>query len=210
MKRFVLITMTALLCLLQQPARAQAQELQQLALNIQKLEQLRQILKNMYEGYRILSSGYTTVKNIAEGNFNLHDAFLDGLLAVNPNVKNYRKVAETIRLQRDILSRYQNAYRRFAASGHFSAAELQYLQRVYGNLFNLSLRNLDELVSVVTARSLRMNDAQRLEAIDRIYGETLGMLTFLQGFNSRTAKVALERERGQEYLEGASQLYKNP
>ncbi|MCX2680990.1 TerB family tellurite resistance protein [Galbibacter sp. EGI 63066] len=210
MKRFVLSTIIALTCLCHQPARAQAQELEQLMLNIKKLDQLRKILQNMYDGYRILADGYTRVKDIAEGDFNLHDVFLDGLLAVNPDVKNYRKAAGTIRLQREILSRYQSAYRRFTASGHFSAAELQYLQKVYADLFDLGLRNLDELVSVVTAGPLRMNDAQRLEAIDRIHGETLQMLTFLQGFNGRTATVALERERGQGYLEEASQLYKTP
>ena len=55
---------------------AQSQEIAQLILNLEKLKQLEEILDNMYKGYKILTKGYNTIKNIAEGNFNLHQVFL--------------------------------------------------------------------------------------------------------------------------------------
>ena len=42
-------------------ANAQTQELQQLALNIEKLAQLKSILDNMYKGYAVLTKGYNTI-----------------------------------------------------------------------------------------------------------------------------------------------------
>jgi len=74
------------------PAKAQADELAQLALNIQKLSQLKKILQNMYNGYQIISKGYNTVKDLSQGNFNLHEVFLNGLYAVNPAIKNYKRI----------------------------------------------------------------------------------------------------------------------
>ena len=62
-------------------ASAQSAEIQQLLLNVEKLTQFKQILSDMKKGYQILEGGYNTIKDISEGNFSLHKAFLDGLRA---------------------------------------------------------------------------------------------------------------------------------
>src|SRR5579863_2568221 len=74
--------------------RAQSFEIQQLVLDIEKLTQLKDILKDLKEGYQVLDKGYSAIRDIAQGNFNLHKAFLDALLTVSPTVKNYARVAE--------------------------------------------------------------------------------------------------------------------
>ena len=53
--------------------------IEQLVLDFQKLQDLKAILQNMYTSYKILDQGYTRIKDIAQGQFNLHKAFLDGL-----------------------------------------------------------------------------------------------------------------------------------
>src|ERR1700680_2821898 len=93
--------------------QAQSYELQRLILDIEKLSQLKSILKDLYKGYEILSTGYNTIKNISEGNFNLHQAFLDGLLAISLAVKNYKKIADIIDYQGRIVSGYRSALSRF-------------------------------------------------------------------------------------------------
>ena len=75
---------------------AQSYEAQQLLLNWEKLAQLKKILDNMYKGYQVLSYGYTTIKDISEGNFNLHHAFLEGLLQVSPTVLKYKRVVDIV------------------------------------------------------------------------------------------------------------------
>ena len=78
MKKIIIIIALLFSCKIQ----AQSYELQRLLLDIQKLAQLKSILTDLYKGYEILNTGYNTIKSISEGNFNLHKAFLDGLLAV--------------------------------------------------------------------------------------------------------------------------------
>ena len=78
---------------------AQSQEAQQLLLDVEKLVQFKQILNDLKKGYDILNGGYNAIKNISQGNFNLHQTFLDGLLQVSPAVQNYERIADIIQLQ---------------------------------------------------------------------------------------------------------------
>src|SRR5258708_28357568 len=85
---------------------AQAQELEQLALDIEKLAQMKSILTEMYKGYKILTGGYNTIKRLAEGNFNLHPAYLNGLLQGSPAVHNYVRVTFILATQAPLVTEH--------------------------------------------------------------------------------------------------------
>jgi hypothetical protein len=174
---------------------AQSAEAQQLILNVEKLAQLKKILSNMKKGYEIVSSGYNTIKDISKGNFNLHDAFLSALLQVSPTVKKYKRVADIISCQTQIVKEYKAAFKRFNSSNLFNSSELNYMSNVYSNLFNKSLQNLNELTIVITAGKLRMSDDERIAAIDRVYTEIADKLVFLRSFNNETNVLAVQRGR---------------
>ncbi len=176
-------------------ADAQSTEIQQLLLNVEKLTQLKSILSDMKQGYSILTNGYNAVKNLSQGNFSLHETFLDGLMLVSPEVKKYKRVADIISDQSAILGEYKSAYRRFSASGNFSAQEIDYLAKVYKQVFEQSKDNLDELANVITSSKLRMSDDERLQAIDHIYADTSDKLTFLRSFNRQTTVLNLQRQK---------------
>ncbi|WP_035455978.1 hypothetical protein [Algoriphagus terrigena] len=173
---------------------AQSQEAAQLVLNFEKLNQLRQILKDMQRGYTVLEKGYSAVKDITEGNFRLHEAFLDGLLEVSPEVRKYHRLAGLIRLQERLVSDYHSGLRRLQFSGEFSGDEIAQQRARYTRIYRLSLRNLEELALILSAGSLRMGDFERLEAIDRLYGEMQGLLGFLGNLN-RDIDVLIARRQ---------------
>ena len=174
---------------------AQSTEIQQLLLNVEKLAQLKKILSNMKKGYEIVSTGYNTIKDISKGNFNIHQVFLDGLLQVSPTVKKYKRIAEIITYQTQLVNEYKYAFRRFEASNLFNANEIKYMDNVYSNLFNKSLQNLEELTMVITAGKLRMSDDERINAIDRIYNDIADKLVFLRTFNKENNVLAIQRGR---------------
>lgn len=176
---------------------AQSDEAQQLLLNWEKLTQLKKILQNMYDGYRIVHKGYTTIKDISEGNFSLHKTFLDGLLEVSPAVRKYKRIADILGYQVRIVKEYRSAFNQFKDTRQFTTAEINHIGKVYKNLFNQSLKNLDELAMVITAGRLRMSDDERLQAIDRIYNSITDQYTFLQEFNNQTAVLSVQREKDQ-------------
>ena len=174
---------------------SQSQEAKQLLLNVEKLAQLKLMLSHMKTGYKILEKGYTSIKNISQGNFNLHRDFLDGLLQVSPAVKQYSKVADIIRVQLKLVKESKAALAEFRGTKQFTITEIEYLGNVYANLLKECLKTLDELAMVVTAGKLRMSDDERLQAIDKIYDEVMEQYTFLNEFNNGTAILSLQREK---------------
>ena len=188
-------------------ARAQTAEVTQLVLNIQKLNQLRKILKELKAGYQILFKGYSTIKDLSEGNFKLHEAFLDGLLQVSPAVKNYARVKDIIQAQLAIISEAGQAQQRFSASGQFSKDELDYISKVYDQLAAASLKNLDALTMVLTAKKLRASDDERLAAIDQLYEEITDQLSFLRHFNGSASVLAAQRENELSDTKMLQELY---
>lgn len=177
---------------------AQSTEVQQLLLNVEKLSQLKNILQDMKKGYTIVSGGYNAIKNISQGNFSLHDVFLEGLMVVSPEVKKYRKVADIIVYQKRIVSEYKSAFNRFKVTSNFNLLEIDYLGRVYKQLFDQSIDNLDQLVMIITSSKLRMNDQERLQAIDKIFEDTEDKLMFLRSFNGQALILSLQREKQKE------------
>lgn len=189
-------------------ARAQTQEVVQLLLNVEKLSQLKSILTDMKKGYEIVSRGYNAVKNISEGNFSLHETFIDGLMLVSPEVKKYHRVADIVRYQSAIVSEYKSAFGRFRASGTFSPEEISYLGNVYGQLARQSVDNLDELLTVITASQLRMSDEERLQAIDRIFADTEDKLVFLRDFNRQASILNLWRKKEESDTRNLQNIYR--
>lgn len=187
---------------------AQSTEVQQLLLNVEKLSQLKNILADMKKGYTVISNGYGAVKNISQGNFSLHEAFLDGLMLVSPEVRRYGRIADIITAQKEIVSEYKRSLKRFTASGLFNSNELDYLSNVYSGLFAQSMDNLDELAMVLTANLLRMGDEERLHAIDRIFTDTADKLTFLRSFNEQTSVLLIQRRSAKADVEGTKSLFK--
>lgn len=189
-KKFVVIIYLAVCC---SRVSAQSQEAQQLLLNVEKLTQLKQILKDMYKGYEIVSKGYSTIKNISQGNFDMHKLFLDGLMQVSPIVKKYKRIVDIIQRQGQIVKEYKSAFRRFRASNQFNVTEIGYMSRVYLSLLERSGEGLNELLMIITANKLRMSDEERLAAIDKIFAGMEDKLSFLRNFNRSNNMLAMQR-----------------
>ena len=89
----------------------------------------------------------------------------------------------------------------------FNTNEIDYIGKVYSNLFNASLKNLDALLMVITASNLRMNDAERLKSIDKIDGNMQDQLIFLRQFNNNTSLLALQRAKESNDASTMQSLY---
>lgn len=188
-------------------ASAQSDEAAQLLLNVEKLAEFKQILSDMKKGYQVIEGGYNAIKDVSEGNFSIHKAFLDGLMQVSPTVRKYRRVADIINYQVILVREYRNAFDKFRRDNNFNEQELTYLAQVYNNLFKESLRNLDELAGVITAGKMRMSDDERLQAIDHIYSDMQDKLQFLRYFNNNTTVLAVQRAKEKNDAETLRKIY---
>jgi len=203
MKKIILIVA----CSLSLNCYSQSAEARQLLLDVEKLVQFKKILQDMYEGYKVIHNGYTTIRDISSGNFNLHKNFLDALMDVSPAVRNYKRVPDIINYQLQIVRIYRAAFSRFKEDRNFTPKEIQYMGKVYNNLFSETLKNLDELVMIIEAGKLRMSDDERLKAIDRIYASMEDQFFFLQSFNTSTSYLSLQRQNEKTNIEMSKRIY---
>ena len=207
MKRQLIVLSMLVGLLFPSRAAAQSQEMQQLILNIEKLAQFKQILTDMKKGYQILNGGYNVVKDLSKGNFSLHETFLDALMQVSPTVRKYKRVGDIIHYQVLLVREYKAAFNRFRNSGNFNPEEIAYLEKVYSKLFKESIRNLDELTSVISANTLRMSDDERLATIDKVFADMQEKLSFLRNFNNSTSVLGIQRTKERNDINAMRSIY---
>jgi hypothetical protein len=129
-------------------------------------------------------------------------------MQVSPTVRKYSRVGDIIQYQVLLVKEYKAALNRFRNSGNFSADEIAYLEKVYAKLFKESVRNLDELTTVISANSLRMSDDERLTAIDKVYADMQDKLSFLRNFNNNTSVLAIQRTKERNDINAMRSIYK--
>lgn len=205
MKKIILFF---LLCSMSFQSKAQAAEIQQLLLNLEKLAQFKKILQNMYDGFKLISNGYNAVKDISEGNFKLHKVFLDGLSDVSPAVKKYKRIADIIDYQLRIVNDSKKVLQQFRSDKQFNTTELNYLATVYDNLIRQTLKHVEELLLVVTAGKLRMSDDERLAAIDHIFVFVESQYNFVREFSNSTRLLSLQRRSEQDQIDRMRLLHR--
>jgi len=187
--------------------RAQSFDVEQLLLDVEKLSQLKQILQDLKDGYQVLDAGYSAIRDIAQGSFNLHKAFLDGLLAVSPAVRNYPRVADIANLQINMVNRYQIAWSWFRQKSGFRPEEITLIGQVYSQLLAASLQDLSDLTNLLTDGAMRASDAERMREIDKIYKGMVEKAAFLDRVSNSGALLALQQQGLLDEDQTLRQLY---
>ncbi len=195
MKKYILAVFFIGYCSLGFSLKAQDQEIMQLILNVEKLNNLREIHSNMVKGYTVLVRGYEQVSSLSEGNFNIHKTFIDGLSEVSPVVRDYGKAREIVQLQTELLSAYKDALSGITKQPLYSFKEKTQLQQLYSGIFQKALALSQQTVSVLSSGVLKMSDGQRLESLDQLHREILTELNRIALLNEEVRQLADMRNR---------------
>jgi len=182
--------------------------IEELTLDYQKLANMKSTLKQMYSGYAMLTKGYNAVRGVSMDNFNLHKTFLEAQLLVSPGVRAYPRSAAILQNQQALLREYHDASQRFSSNAELTGSEKQFLGEVYQRLTQAAADNLDELNRVTTDSQLRMTDAERLGAIDRLYQQSQDQLEFLRKFNDQVAEIIRQRQAARDSRRQILTLYR--
>jgi hypothetical protein len=203
MKKFIIIFSFSIIANF---SFSQSTEIQQLLLDVEKLAQFKQILADLKKGYDILVTGYGAIKNISEGNFNLHQTFLDNLLQVSPAVQRYEHIKDIIAYQLRIIKEGKQALSLFRSDANFTVDEIDYVSKVFSKLFYESAQNINDLIIVISAGKLRMSDDERLKMIDHIFSQVENEYAFLRDFANSTAVLSMQRQKEKQEVEAFKKL----
>jgi hypothetical protein len=160
---------------------------------LQQIAASKVYLESAQDGYAIVNEGLNTIRRLKDGDFNLHRVFFGSLQTVKPTIKNYVKVADIIDIELRIVKMVKNNLRRMQEMNLFTPEEINYCKRVFDNLLDDCLQNMDELFLVVTSRKLTLSDDERLKRIDMLYADMQNKISFCASFSNEMDVLAVQR-----------------
>jgi hypothetical protein len=138
---------------------------------------------------------------------NLYQQYYKELATVRTIIADYDEVKRIINQQKQLVAEYNNANSLFHQDKHFSVSELNQMSNVYGGIMEESVRNLQEVITAVTAIGTQMSDAERLLLV---HHATTGMqknLDDLRQFNNNNVQLSLMRAKDEQDRQQVKQLY---
>jgi hypothetical protein len=137
----------------------------------------------------------------------LYAGYYNELAQVRKVIADYDEVKNIITRQKQLVSEYQNANALFHRDPHFSAPELQYMGNIYDGILQESLRNLEAVMTAVSAFGTQMDDAERWQRIDLAGKAMQTNLDHLRQFNGQNVQISLARSRDEQDRKMVQQLY---
>lgn len=160
---------------------------------IEQIAALQVYIGYAQQGYSIANKGLTTVRNIKNGDFNLHRDFISSFKKVNPKIKAYAKVADIIALQLRIISAIKECLKGVKEARQLSIAEIDHCSMVFQNVLNASLENLEQLLEIISDGQLQMKDDERLKRIDALYADMQDKYAFSSSYSEEMAVLTVQR-----------------
>jgi len=160
---------------------------------LQQIGALRVYFNYTKDGYSIVGNGINTVRNIKNGDFNLHRDFLGSLKLVNPRIKKYTKLADIIALQVRMIQQTKQSLQSIRSSKRFSLNEVDHCKNVFDNLLNECAKNIDELFMIIMPGTFEMKDDERIKRLDKIYTDMQDKFTFCSSFGNDLELIANQR-----------------
>ncbi|NJO25602.1 MAG: hypothetical protein HC867_07355 [Bacteroidia bacterium] len=160
---------------------------------LQQIAALQVYLGYAKKGYNIVTSGVNTIRNIKNGDFNLHRDFFNRLKNVNPAIRKYAKVADIIACQVKIIMQTKNTIQQIRKTKQFTESELDYCKMVFDNLLDECMKTVEELILVTTSGQLEMKDDERLKRIDGLYADVQDKYSFACSFSEDMGLLAVQR-----------------
>jgi hypothetical protein len=160
---------------------------------LQQIAALQVYIGYAKKGYNIVSGGINTIRNIKNGDFNLHRDFFNRLKNVNPAIRRYAKVADIIAYQVKIIKQTKGTLQQIRETKQFTETELDYCKQVFDNLLDECMKTVEELILVTTSGKLEMKDDERLKRIDRLYADVQDKYSFTCAFSEDMGILAVER-----------------
>ena len=167
---------------------------------VEQISAFQTYLGYVKKGYDIAHKGLTTVQNIKNGEWNLHKDFFGSLKNVNPSIMGYAKVADIIAMQINIVKRTKALINQCGKDGQFTNQEIGYLEKVCDNLLTECLKNIDELMMIITSGELEMKDDERIKRIEKIYVDMQDKQTFLVSFGNKAILLSKQRQHEQNEI----------
>lgn len=159
------------------------------------------------KGYRIAREGLGTIRDIKNGDFDLHRGYFSSLSRVNPAIKNGSIGAAILSYGTQLLKDIPAALTQISSTSYLSRGEKAYIQSLLTQLLDNIISSHTELGDLTTAGTLTMRDDERIGRMERLYHSVLEDYKFFQTFKQQTAALIRQRAAEKRTLEQLHKLH---
>lgn len=191
------------------PVAAQSQKQKMIKNLIAQVALFQTFMGKAKKGYKIVGDGIHLIRDIKNGEFNLHNDYFNSLSSVNPQVKKYAKVAAIMQYEYEILQTCEKTLRQIKSSNRYSPGETSYIQKVFDRLLEETSGNMDELALIIKDGEVKMSDDQRIKRIDKLYLKVQSDRVFAQHFTERTRRLGADRSSYEQQMQQVQTLYQD-
>ena len=150
-------------------------------------------LHELKNGYSVAQHGLSSLHDLKNGTFTLHQNYFNSLAAVAPAVKNNPKIKGTTDLLDQVEETFDNALIWQKDKKMLSADEIAYMQKVYSHLLDECNKDIDELSLVTTDGKMQMKDEERISKLDKLYAGMEQKYSFARSFCDKGYAIAYQR-----------------
>ena len=186
---------------------AQAQELEQLKINLEKLLQLKLMLAQAKQGYQTLTNGYNAVRDVSKGNFDLHKKQLDLLMVVSNQVRSSPSIQKSLTNYGSMEKEVRDWMQVARSLGVFTSKELYEMNK---DLLMMIVKSKDDrqtLSLVLSDGTLRMSDAERLSFMEMISSNSDQYLASVRQKVKAQTGIAVARVQTKKDRDAIRRLY---
>jgi len=215
MKKLLLILAMLLLA---RPSHAQVIELIKAAieaaikamdLQVQKIQNETLLLQNAVKTAEnnLSKTKLGEIADLSEQQKDLYANYFKEFTEVRPVIANSKEVTASIALQAQIVSESKKYSALFNADNHFTANELNYINKVFAGIANESIKNLNQINSMLVLAATSMTDQQRMAIIKAASKKLEENYADLRAFNSQNIQLSLQRAKDENDITTLKKLY---
>jgi hypothetical protein len=149
----------------------------------------------------------TEISGWTEQQKQLYSNYYTELGKIKSAIANYQRIKDITMKQAALVSEYKQAWSLFRQDSHFNPQELSYMQQVYSGILDVSVKNLDEIMLVVSPAKTQMTDEQRLELINHASDHLDENYNDLHQFNNQGIQLSLQRSKDLNDTQSIKKLY---
>jgi ribosomal protein L31E len=125
----------------------------------------------------------------------LYADYFDELYRVKSFITQYHRIKEIIDKQVRLVNTYKRAWGLLVNDKHFTVSEIEYMGRVYAGILEATLKNVEEISSVIKSYTVQISDGKRLEILNAVADKVDENYNDLRQFNTENYLLSLSRSK---------------
>ncbi len=137
----------------------------------------------------------------------LYQGYYQELWKIKSAITYYKRIKDLTGRQVAIMDEYKWAWNLFKKDKHFTAAELDNMEKIYAGILEESIKNIDQVLLVVNSFKTQMSDAKRLEIINEAAEKMDVNYTDLKQFNGQNIGLSIGRAKSLDEIVTLKEIY---